>query len=85
MRISELIKKLEKVKEVHGDLDVLMECSDDASVNSVCYVNGECCDPNQTHMSYTDLSHIRLTDDPDSIYEIYGEDPDDTEMIVEEF
>lgn len=77
MRISELIKKLEKVKEVHGDLDVLMECSDDASVNSVCYVDT---DPKHTHET-----HVRLTDNTNAIYEIYCDDPDFPEIIVEEF
>lgn len=76
MKVSELINLLEKVKEVHGDLDVLMECSNDVSINSVCYV-----DPNP-HMTYG--SHVRLTDDRDSIFEIYDEDPDDTIMVVEE-
>ena len=77
MKISELISKLEKVKEVHGDLDVLMECSDDVSINSVCYVDE---DPYKTHEG-----HVRLTDDKEAIFEIYEEDPDDTIMVVEEY
>ncbi len=77
MRISELIKKLENVKEVHGDLEVLMECSSDVSINSVCYVDEN---PYETHEC-----HVRLTDDKNAIFEIYEEDPDDTIMVVEEF
>ena len=77
MRISELIKKLERVKEVHGDLDVLMECSNDVSINSVCYVDEN---PYETHEC-----HVRLTDDKDAIFEIYEEDPADTTMVVEEY
>ena len=77
MRISELIKKLERVKEVHGDLDVLMECSNDVNINSVCYVDEN---PYETHKC-----HVRLTDDKDAIFKIYEEDPDDTTMVVEEY
>jgi len=73
MKISELINLLEKVKLSHGDLEVRAEINDDNRFSHVCVVNHE-----------SDDIHVRLTDDVDSLYYIYDEDQDDTEIIVEE-
>lgn len=73
MKVSELILKLEKVKSSYGDLEVRCEINDDNCFSHVCVVN---CD--------SDEVHVRLMDDKDSLYYIYDEDPDDTDMIVEE-
>ena len=76
------MKKLQKAKSEYGDIDILMECDQDANmdadditianINTVAYV-----DPNGRYNSF---EHIRLSaGDTDDIYYLYDEDPEDTE------
>lgn len=77
MKVSELIKKLEKALKKYGDVDVLIDCIDDSSVNHVFYVDAM--------GRNNDFEQIRLTDgNKESVYETYDEDWDDSDMEVKE-
>lgn len=75
MTISKLIERLEKAKSIYGDLNVLMECDCDNEIADVAYVDTN---PNKTYPTY-----IYLTDNAEALYEIFNQDPEDTDMIVE--
>jgi len=77
MTINELISKLEEAKRrFGGNMNILMECNCDVNINYVCHVSGNA-------VKY-DGEHIRLTDNNESIPEIYCADPDDEDEILVE-
>lgn len=65
MQVNELIERLNTIKKHYGidNPKVIMECDDDVEINFVCVVET----PNQ--IGYL----IVLTDNYESVYEIWGE------------
>ena len=70
-----LISKLNKAIKLVGDCEVSMECDSNPEIGYVCIVRNI---PGDVR------PRIVVTDRPGALYEVYEQDPDNTEMIVED-